>query len=52
VAGFLFPPAGDLQKQLTLPGEESLRGHLEFSARFYRALAEAAGYNLRELEKR
>ncbi|MDR3138968.1 MAG: DUF115 domain-containing protein, partial [Treponema sp.] len=39
VAGFLFPPAGDLQKQLTLPGEESLRGHLEFSARFYRALA-------------
>jgi hypothetical protein len=51
VAGFLFPPVEDLEKQPTGSGEDPLRGHLEFSARFYRALAEAADYNLRKLER-
>jgi hypothetical protein len=52
VAGFLFPPTADLEKALTSPPGEPLKRHLEFSARFYRALADAAGYNLRELERR
>jgi hypothetical protein len=51
VAGFLFPPVEDLE-QPPGPGEDPLKGHLEFSARFYRALAEAAEYNLRKLERR
>jgi hypothetical protein len=49
VAGFLFPPVEDLEQPAS-PGEDPLKGHLEFSARFYRALAEAAEYNLRKLE--
>jgi hypothetical protein len=49
VAGFLFPPVEDLE-QPPGPGENPLKRHLDFSARFYRALAEAAEYNLRKLE--
>jgi hypothetical protein len=52
VAGFLFPPVEHLEKQPAAPGEDPLKEHLEFSARFYRVLAEAADYNLGELEKR
>jgi hypothetical protein len=49
VAGFLFPPASELEEKLTIPQSEPLKRHLEFSAKFYRALAEAAEYNIREL---
>ncbi|MDR1374046.1 MAG: DUF115 domain-containing protein, partial [Treponema sp.] len=46
VAGFLFPDPGELEKSVRLPPGEGLAYHLDFSARFYRALAEAAGYTL------
>jgi hypothetical protein len=44
VAGFLFPPIGELEKKLIEP--DPLGRHLELSAGLYRALAEAAEYNL------
>ncbi|MDR2662150.1 MAG: DUF115 domain-containing protein [Treponema sp.] len=44
--GFLFPPVAELERELTVPPSEPLRRHLEFSFRFYRSLAEAAGYTL------
>jgi hypothetical protein len=49
VAGFLFPPAEavDADSGSTDP----FRAYLESSARFYRSLAEAAEFNLREMEK-
>ncbi|MDR1862515.1 MAG: DUF115 domain-containing protein [Treponema sp.] len=50
VAGFLFPDPDELEKSVKTPPRESFAYHLEFSARFYRALAEAAGYNLSTLE--
>jgi hypothetical protein len=43
-AGFLFPPIGELEKNLA--ESDPLRRHLELSAKFYRALAEAAEYNV------
>ncbi|MDR1420335.1 MAG: DUF115 domain-containing protein [Treponema sp.] len=43
-AGFLFPPIGELEKNLT--ETDPLARHLELSAKLYRALAEAAKYNL------
>ncbi|MDR1177837.1 MAG: DUF115 domain-containing protein [Spirochaetaceae bacterium] len=43
VAGFLFPPIEDLEKNLT--SRTPLRRHLELSWRFYEALAEAADYS-------
>jgi hypothetical protein len=49
VAGFLFPPAGELEAGLA--ADSPFRRHLEFSARFYRALKEAAAYNLAELRR-
>jgi hypothetical protein len=47
VAGFLFPAPeeGDERPR----GEDAFRTYLKSSAKLYRALAEAAGYNLREL---
>ncbi|MDR1585899.1 MAG: hypothetical protein LBS57_00435, partial [Treponema sp.] len=46
VAGFLFPDSGELEKSVRGVLREGFGYHLEFSARFYRALAEAAGYTL------
>jgi hypothetical protein len=46
VAGFLFPGPEELERSVQSPSREGFGYHLEFSARFYRALAEAAGYNL------
>jgi hypothetical protein len=48
VAGFLFPPPEDGDEK-TGGGEDSFRSYLLSSVRLYRALAEAAEYNLREL---
>jgi hypothetical protein len=45
VAGFLFPPP-----QAEHEGGDPFQVWLESSARLYRSLAEAAGFNLRALE--
>jgi hypothetical protein len=45
-AGFLFPPASELEAALETPPPEALKRHLEFSEKFYRALAAAAAYPL------
>ncbi|MDR2073496.1 MAG: DUF115 domain-containing protein [Spirochaetaceae bacterium] len=47
-AGFLFPPAGDLEKQLQNRGDPLLY-HLEFCALFYRSLAAAVHFTLKTL---
>ncbi|MDR2111074.1 MAG: DUF115 domain-containing protein [Spirochaetaceae bacterium] len=49
VAGFLFPPAAELEAGLQSPTSEGLRRYLEFSGKLYRSLAEAAAYNLSAL---
>ena len=49
IAGFLFPETGDWEAEIAAITADPLARHLEFSTRFYRALAEAAGYNLRIL---
>jgi hypothetical protein len=41
-AGFIFPDPAELAPDT----QDSIAGHLDFSIRFYRALAESAGYNL------
>jgi hypothetical protein len=46
VAGFLFPPIGDLEAELSTPQDDTLARHLELSALLYRSLAEAVQYNL------
>jgi hypothetical protein len=46
VAGFLFPDPKELERSVHSVSREGFGYHLEFSARFYRALAEAAGYTL------
>jgi hypothetical protein len=51
VAGFLFPPMKELEKDLTTPVSDSLGRHLELSAKLYRAVAEAAEYNLSALSR-
>jgi hypothetical protein len=48
VAGFLFPPPDEGEKN-PRAGEDSFRSYLMSSVKLYRALAEAADYNLREL---
>jgi hypothetical protein len=48
-AGFLFPPASELEKELV--ETEPLKRHLEFSLCFYRSLAEAVEFTLRFLKK-
>jgi len=49
IAGFLFPETDSWETEIAAKKEDPLTGHLEFSARFYQALAEAAGYNLLKL---
>jgi hypothetical protein len=49
VAGFLFPPPEEGDK--SPGGGDSFRAYLESSVKLYRALAEAAEYNLRELTR-
>jgi hypothetical protein len=51
VAGFLFPPIAELEKRLTAPVSDPLSRHLELSAKFYRAVTDAAEYNLSALSK-
>jgi hypothetical protein len=46
VAGFLFPEADELEGP---PLEDPFLKHLEFSGNFYRALREAAEYNIKAL---
>jgi len=46
-AGFLFPPAAELERELV--ETDPLKRHLEFSLRFYRSLAESAGFTLKYL---
>ncbi|MDR1618864.1 MAG: hypothetical protein LBS06_07455, partial [Treponema sp.] len=48
IAGFLFPPSRELEAGLPA-NSRPFRRHLEFSARLYRALREAAEYHLGEL---
>ncbi|MDR2211378.1 MAG: DUF115 domain-containing protein [Spirochaetaceae bacterium] len=47
-AGFLFPPAHELEKEFTSQ-EDPWQYHLKFSAGFYRSLAAAADFTLRTL---
>ena len=49
IAGFLFPETEDWEAEIALETGDPLTRHLEFSARFYRALSEAASYNLLKL---
>jgi hypothetical protein len=50
VAGFLFPPSRELETGLSPESRDApFRRHLEFSARLYGALREAAEYHLGEL---
>jgi hypothetical protein len=49
-AGFLFPPP-DGQDESSGGREGSFRAYLTSSVKLYRALAEAAAYNLRELSR-
>jgi hypothetical protein len=51
VAGFLFPPVGELEKELAVPVSDPLGRHLELSAKLYRAVADAAEYNLSALSR-
>ncbi|WP_043923467.1 motility associated factor glycosyltransferase family protein [Leadbettera azotonutricia] len=51
VAGFLFPEIDELEAQRSPAALTPIQNHLEFSSRFYNALAEAAGYNLAILNK-
>jgi hypothetical protein len=58
-AGFLFPPAEELEEQLSREGvnqknrggtaEAALAHHLEFSSLFYKALKEAVDFTLEKL---
>jgi hypothetical protein len=49
VAGFLFPPIGELEAELEIWPESELARHLELSAKLYSSLARAADYHLRVL---
>ncbi|MDR1105555.1 MAG: DUF115 domain-containing protein [Treponema sp.] len=49
VAGFLFPPERELEAALETAKEDRYGRHLEYSSALYRALAEAADYNVRVL---
>jgi hypothetical protein len=51
VAGFLFPPLGELEAGLKTPETDPFGRHLELSSKLYRALGETAGYNLQVLNK-
>ena len=49
VAGFLFPPIGELEAELENGPESELPRHLELSAKFYFSLTGAADYHLKVL---
>ncbi|MDR2101438.1 MAG: DUF115 domain-containing protein [Treponema sp.] len=51
-SGDSYRDSGDSYQNPQNPQNPPLQGHLEFSSRFYRALAEAAEYHLQELERR
>ena len=52
IAGFLFPETGEWEAEIAAITAEPFARHLEFSARFYRTLAETAAYNLRVLSEK
>ena len=49
IAGFLFPETENWEAEISAKTQGSLERHLEFSLRFYDALAGAAGYTFRLL---
>jgi len=51
IAGFLFPETEGWEEEIAAKTRVPLEQHLEFSARFYKALAEAAGHNLLKLKR-
>jgi hypothetical protein len=51
IAGFLFPETEGWEEEIDSENQSPHIKHLEFSARFYKALCEAAEYNLDYLEK-
>jgi hypothetical protein len=51
VAGFLFPPGGEWEGETRNLADQPYRRYLDQSAKLYRALAEAAAYNLRVLKR-
>jgi len=51
ITGFLFPETAEWEAEIAALSPDPFARHLEFSARFYRALAETSAYNLHVLEK-
>ncbi|MCL2374662.1 MAG: hypothetical protein FWC65_05410, partial [Treponema sp.] len=51
ITGFLFPETGDWEAEIAAQTADPLARYMEFSARFYRALAQTAEYNLRILNE-
>ncbi|MDR0496352.1 MAG: hypothetical protein LBH42_01915, partial [Treponema sp.] len=51
VAGFLFPETDNWAAEISSVTTDPFNSHLEFSGRFYRALADAAAYNLQIISK-
>jgi len=49
IAGFLFPETGEWEEEIAALKLSPFLNHLEFSSRFYRALASAAQYNAQVL---
>jgi len=49
IAGFIFPETGDWEEKIAATTTDPLTRHLEYSARFYRALYDAAQYNILKL---
>ena len=46
ITGFIFPETSGWEGEIAAKTSDPFTRHLEFSSRFYRALAEAAAYNL------
>ena len=51
ITGFIFPETGDWESEIAGKTKDPFIRHLEFSSRFYKAMAEAAAYNLELLSK-
>ena len=49
IAGFLFPETSSWEAEIAALTADHVSRHLEFSSRFFRALTEAAAFNLRVL---
>ena len=49
IAGFLFPETADWEAEINAKIQDPLARYLEFSTRFYRALSDAAEFNLLKL---